>query len=132
MGPPYRAAGGQQTQSAQLKIAGREFSVSASGPQTQVRTITFDDGGLHRKGEDLLGGLRAKGLEVRLARCGPLYTESINNWYSETSAKTKPVMLRQSLRLDGNQIQDAYELRLDGSLPNRDARDRDPGVNGRR
>jgi hypothetical protein len=24
-------------------------------------------------------------------------------------------MLRQSLRLDGNQIQDAYELRLDGS-----------------
>jgi hypothetical protein len=39
-------------------------------------------------------------------------------------------MLRQSLRLDGNQIQDAYELRLDGSLAKRDPRDRDPGVNG--
>jgi len=39
-------------------------------------------------------------------------------------------MLRQSPRLDGNQIQDAYELRLDGSLPERDGRDRDPGANG--
>jgi hypothetical protein len=37
-------------------------------------------------------------------------------------------MLRQSLRLDGNQIQDAYELRLDASLLKRDHRDRDPGV----
>jgi hypothetical protein len=77
-----------------------------------------------------LGVLRAKGLDVRLARCGPAYTESINNRYSVTSAKTKPVMFKQSLRRDGNQIQDAYELRLDGSLPNRDARDREPGVNG--
>jgi hypothetical protein len=32
--------------------------------------------------EDLLGVLRGKGLEVKLARCGPVYTESINNWYS--------------------------------------------------
>jgi hypothetical protein len=63
-------------------------------------------------------------------RCGPVYTESINNWYSVKGPSSKPVMLRQSLRLDGNQIQDAYELRLDGSLPKRDARDRDPGVNG--
>jgi len=129
-GPPYRADSGQQTQSAQLKIAGRKFSVSASGPETQVKTITFDQGGLHRKGEDLLSVLRAKGLQVRLTRCGPVYTESINNWYSVTSAKTKPIMPRQSLRLDGNQIQDAYELRLNASLPDREARDRDPGVNG--
>jgi hypothetical protein len=74
--------------------------------------------------------LRAKGLDVGPTRCGPVYTASINNWYSVKSANSKPVMLRQSLRLDGNQIQDAYELRLDGSLPKRDARDRDPGVNG--
>jgi hypothetical protein len=39
-------------------------------------------------------------------------------------------MLRQSLRLDGNQIQDAYDLRLDASLPKRDPRDRDPAVSG--
>jgi hypothetical protein len=129
-GPPYRAAGGRQTQSAQWKVAGREFSVLASGPLTQVKTITFDEGGLHRKGEDLLSVLRAKGLDVRLTRCGPIYTESTNNWYSVSSAKTKPIMLRQSLRLDGNQLQDAYELRLDTSLPNREARDRDPGANG--
>jgi hypothetical protein len=129
-GPPYRGAGGEQTRSAQLKVAGREFSVLASGPQTQVKAITFDEGGLHRKGEDLLSVLRAKGLQVKLTRCGPVYTESVNNWYSVTSAKTKPVMLRQSLRLDGNQIQDAYELRLDATLPNRDPRDREPGVNG--
>ena len=65
-----------------------------------------------------------------LQRCGPVYTESINNWYGVTSAKTHPVMLRQSLRLDGKQIQDTYELRLDDTLPKRDPRDRDPGVNG--
>ena len=98
--------------------------------QTQVNVVTFDEVGLHRKGEDLLSVLRGNGLDVKLVRCGPVYTESINNWYSVSSAKTKPVMLRQSLRLDGSQIQDAYELRLDATLPNRDARDRDPGVNG--
>jgi hypothetical protein len=95
-----------------------------------VTTITFDEIGLHGRGEDLLGALRAKGLDVQLARCGPVYTESSNNWYSVKSVRTKPVMLRQSLRMDGKQIQDAYELRLDASLPKREARDRDPGVNG--
>jgi hypothetical protein len=39
-------------------------------------------------------------------------------------------MLRQSLRLDGNQIQDTYELRFDNTPPKRDPRDRDPGVSG--
>lgn len=95
-----------------------------------MKAIAFDELHLHRKGEDMLSALRTKGLDVKLTRCGPVYTESINNWYSVTSAKTKPVMLRQSLRLDGEQIQDAYELRLDATLPNRDPRDRDPGVNG--
>ena len=78
----------------------------------------------------MLGLLRAQGLDVKLQRCGPVYTESINNWYSVTSPKTHPVMLRQSLRLDGKQVQDTYELRLDNTLPKRDPRDRDPGVNG--
>lgn len=39
-------------------------------------------------------------------------------------------MLKHSLRLDGRQVQDSYELRLDASLPRRDSRDRDPGVGG--
>jgi flagellar biosynthesis/type III secretory pathway M-ring protein FliF/YscJ len=47
-----------------------------------------------------------------------------------TATASVAVMLRQSLRLDGNQIEDAYELRLDASLPKRDPRDRDPGVSG--
>ena len=128
--PPYRGEPTQKTQSGQLKVAGREFSLLATGPQTQVNVITFDEMGLHRKGEDLLSVLRGKGLDVKLVRCGPVYTESINNWYNVKGASSKPVMLRQSLRLDGNQIQDAYELRLDGTLPKRDPRDRDPGVNG--
>jgi hypothetical protein len=127
--PPYRGEPSQKTQSGQLKLAGREFSLLASGLQTQLNVITFDGMGLHRKGEDLLGVLRAKGLDVKLVRCGPVSTEWINNWYSVKGA-SKPVMLRQSLRLDGNQIQDAYALRLDGSLPKRDPLDRDPSVNG--
>ena len=127
--PPYKVPG-PKTQSGQLKVAGREFSLLATGTQTQVTTITFDEIGLHGRGEDLLGVLRAKGLDVQLARCGPVYTESTNNWYSVKNVRTKPVMLRQSLRMDGKQIQDAYELRLDASLPKREARDRDPGVNG--
>jgi hypothetical protein len=39
-------------------------------------------------------------------------------------------MIRQSIRYDGNQVQDSYAIRLDGTLPTRDPRDRDPGVNG--
>ena len=38
-------------------------------------------------------------------------------------------MVKQSIRYEGNQVQDSYELRLDGNLPARVARDRDPGVN---
>jgi hypothetical protein len=59
-----------------------------------------------------------------------VYTESTNNWYSLTSAKTRPAMIRQSIHYDGNQVGDTYELRLDGTLPTRDARDRNPGTNG--
>jgi hypothetical protein len=78
----------------------------------------------------VLGLLRAQGYDVKLARCGPVYTESTNNWYSVTSAKTKPVMVLQSIRLDGKQVQDGYAVRLDNTLPKRDPRDRDPGVGG--
>ena len=78
----------------------------------------------------MLGVLYTKGLQVRLARCGPVYTESTNNWYSVMSKGTHPVMLRQSIRYDGNQVQDEYEVRLDNTLPKRDPRDRDPGVGG--
>lgn len=37
-------------------------------------------------------------------------------------------MLRQSIRMDGKQVQDAYELRFDATLPVRDARAREPGA----
>ncbi len=116
--------------SGQMKVVQREFSVLGSGSPTQVKTIYFDENGMHARGEDVLGWLRSHGFTVRLARCGPVYTESTNNWYSLTSAATHPVMLEQSLRLDGSRIQDAYALRLDNTLPVRDARDREPGVNG--
>jgi hypothetical protein len=117
-------------QSANLAFAGRKFSVLASGSAGQAKTVYFEEMGMHPKGEHLLGVLYAKGLQVQLARCGPVYTESTNNWYSVKSAATQPVMLRQSIRYDGNQVQDTYELRLDNTLPKRDPRDRDPGVGG--
>ena len=65
---------------------------------------------------------------MRLARCGPVYTESTNNWYSITDSATKPVMLLQSIRIEGKQLQDGYAIRLDNTLPKLDPRDRDPGV----
>lgn len=117
-------------QSGTATWGGREFSVAATGTAAQVKTIRLDEMGLHPRGEHLLGVVYTKGIAVRLVRCGPVYTESTNNWYSLTSARTKPAMIRQSIRYDGNQVQDAYELRLDGTLPARDPRDRDPGVNG--
>jgi hypothetical protein len=116
--------------SGQLNLSGREFSVLASGQPSQVKSISFDENGLHPRGKDLLGNLRTQGFDVKLTRSGPVYTESINNWYSVTSAKTHPAPLRISPRLDGARIQDAYELRLDNTLPKRDPRDSDPGVNG--
>jgi len=74
--------------------------------------------------------LYEKGLTVKLVRCGPVYTESTNNWYSATSSATRPVMILQSIRYDGNQAQDSYALRIDGTLPARDPRDRNPGTGG--
>ena len=117
-------------QSATLEVSGRQFSVLASGTPAQPLVVHFDENGMHPRGEHLLGVLYAKGLQVKLVRCGPIYTESTNNWYAITSAKTHPVMLRQSIRYDGNQVQDTYQLRLDNTLPKRDPRDRDPGVGG--
>lgn len=118
------------TQSGNMKLAQREFSLVATGTQTQVKVIGLSENGMHPKGEDVLGLLRGQGFDVKLARCGPLYTESTNNWYSATSSKTHPAMLKQSIRYEAKQAQDAYELRLDNTLPKRDTRDRDPGVGG--
>jgi hypothetical protein len=111
-------------------LAQRQFSLVASGTQARPLTVYLDEGGLHPRGEDVLGMLRAQGFDVKLARCGPVYTESTNNWYSVTSAKTKPVTVLQSIRMDGKQLQDGYAVRFDNTLPKRDPRDRDPGVGG--
>jgi hypothetical protein len=114
-----------------LNLSGRQFSLLVSGTQAQVKNIYFDEGGLHPRGEHLLGVMYAPlGFQVKLVRCGPIYTESTNNWYNLTSAKTQPVMLKQSIRYEGQRVQDSYELRLDGTLPARDPRDREPGVSG--
>lgn len=113
-----------------LVLAQRQFSLIASGTQTRPQTIYFDEGGLHPRGEDVLRLLQSQSFTVKLARCGPVYTESTNNWYSVTGATTKPVMLLQSIRIDGKQAQDGYAIRLDNTLPKRDPRDRDPGVSG--
>lgn len=113
-----------------ITLAGRPFSVLATGTATQVRVITLDEGGLHPRGEHMLGVVYQKGIAVQLDHCGPVYTESTNNWYRLTSPTTRPALIRQSIRYDGNQVQDAYELRLDASQPTHDARDRLPGVNG--
>ena len=113
-----------------VTYAGREFSVMASGTPSQVKVIYFDEMQLHPRSEHMLGVVYQKGIAVQLSRCGPAYTESTNNWYSLTSPRTRPAMIRQSIRYDGQQVQDAYELRLDGSLPARDPRDRNPGVSG--
>jgi hypothetical protein len=113
-----------------LDLPNRKFSMLASGTQTQPLVVHIDENGMHPRGEHLLGEVYKKGLQVKLVRCGPVYTESTNNWYALTSAKTMPVMLQQSIRYDGNQVQDTYQLRLDNTLPKRDPRDRDPGVGG--
>lgn len=110
--------------------AGRKFSMMASGSPAQVKVIYMEELGLHPRGEHMLGVVYEKGITVQLVRCGPVYTESTNNWYSLVSAGTRPAMIQQSIRYDGNQVQDSYALRLDGTLPARDPRDRDPGVNG--
>lgn len=113
-----------------ITLAQRQFSLIASGAQNRPQTIYFDENGLHPRGEDALRVFQTQGFNVKLTRCGPVYTESTNNWYSVTSAATKPVMLLQSIRIDGKQLQDGYALRLDNTLPKRDSRDRDPGVSG--
>lgn len=110
--------------------AGRNFSALASGTPQQVKVIYLEEMGMHPKGEHMLGVVYEHGIAVKLVRCGPVYTESTNNWYSLTSGKTRPAMIQQSIRYEGSRVQDAYVLRLDGTLPQRDARDRNPGVAG--
>lgn len=113
-----------------VTLAGREFSVLASGTPAQAKVIYLDEGGVHPKGEHMLGVLYEKGLAVKLVRCGPPYTESTHMWYSATSPGTRPVMVLQSIRYEGDNVQDSYSVRLDGTLPARDPRDRTPGTGG--
>lgn len=117
-------------QTGSVVYLGRRFAVMASGTAQQVKTIYLDEGGMHPRGEHMLGVVYEKGITVQLVRCGPVYTESTNNWYRLASAKTRPAMVLQSIHYQGNQVSDSYQLRLDGTLPPRDPRDRDPGVNG--
>ena len=116
--------------SGNAEYAGRKFSMLASGTATLVKNIYMEETGQHPRGEHMLGVVYEKGIAVRLVRCGPVYTESTNNWYSLQSSRTRPAMIRQSIGYDGNNVTDSYALRLDGTLPNRDPRDRDPGVGG--
>ena len=118
------------SQSGSVTLAGREFSVLASGTPAQVKVIHLDETGLHPKGEHMLGVLYEKGFAVKLVRCGPPYTESTHMWYSATSPSTRPVTVLQSIRYDGNNVSDVYSIRLDGTLPARDPRDRNPGTGG--
>jgi hypothetical protein len=118
------------SQTGWVSFSQRKFSLLASGTPTLVKTIHFDENGQHPRGEHMLGVLYEKGLTVKLVRCGPVYTESTNNWYSVASATTRLVMVQQSIGYDGNQVRDSYQVRLDGSLPARDPRDRNPGVGG--
>ncbi|MEX2264236.1 MAG: hypothetical protein WD696_19940 [Bryobacteraceae bacterium] len=113
-----------------IAFSGRQFHLLFSGSPTEVKTGYFEEAGTHPRGEDLLGFLRTQGFSIQLVRCGPVYTQSSNNWYSVKSAKTQPIMLRQSMGFEGNLVNDSYELRFDASLPKRDPRDRDPGVSG--
>lgn len=113
-----------------VSYAGRKFSVTATGTAAAVKTIHLEEMGTHPRGEHMLGVVYEKGIAVQLVRCGPVYTESTNNWYSLKSAGTRPAMIRQSIHYDGNLVSDTYELRLDGTLPPRDPRDRNPGTAG--
>ena len=113
-----------------VTLSGREFSVIASGTTTQVKVVYLDEGGMHARGEHMLGVLYQKGFAVRLVRCGPAYTESTHMWYSANSPRTRPAMVLQSIRYEGTQVQDGYAVRLDGTLPARDPRDRNPGSSG--
>ncbi len=124
----YRKDPNPLIQGGSAKYAGREIRVAASGTPTEVRRIEFEEGGLHPRGEDVLAALRAQGLVLQIARCGPAYTESTLNWYRVTSPNTRPAILEASVRQEGKQEQDAYKLLLDASLPERDPRDLDPGV----
>lgn len=117
-------------QTGAVNFAGRQISVLASGTAAQARTIYFDETGQHPGGEHMLGVVYQKGVTVQLVRCGPVYSSSTHMWYSLTSPRTRPAMIRQSIMHDGNQVSDGYELRLDGTLPTRDPRDRTAGVNG--
>jgi hypothetical protein len=126
----YRGDRNPYNRTGTVRVGGRAFSVLASGTQRQVQVVYLDEMQMHPRGEHTLGVVYQQGIAVQLTRCGPVYTESTNNWYALTSGRTQPAMLRQSIRHDGNQVQDAYELRLDGSLPAREPRDRNPGANG--
>ncbi len=110
--------------------AGRKFSALASGSPTEAKVVYLEEMGTHPKGEHLLGEVYKRGVQVRLVRCGPVYTSSTNNWYSLTDANIHPAMIRQSISYDGDRVADTYELRTDNTLPKRDPRDRDPGVGG--
>jgi hypothetical protein len=113
-----------------VSYAGRKYSVRASGTPTQVKTIFWEEQGLHPRGEHMLGVVYEKGIVVRLARCGPPYSESTHMWYSLESRGTRPAMILQSIMYQGNNVSDSYQLRLDGTLPPRDPRDRNPGSGG--
>jgi len=126
----YRGDPNPYAQTGSASYAGRRYSSLASGTAAEVLIVSLEEMRLHPAGENLLSALRSDGFTVRLVRCGPIYTESTVNWYQVTSARTKPVILKQSIRKDGTQFQDSYELRLDVTLPRRDPRDRDPGLSG--
>ncbi len=112
---PYRFA-----LSGEADLGGRMLLATATGERTAAMNLYLEDRQTQSSRGNLLASLQGKGYQVRLLRCGKVYSRSSRNWYEIKRAGSPPAMLAYGLRCDSDscpRAEESFVLSRPATLP---------------
>ena len=101
---PYRFA-----LTGEVDLGGRLLQATATGDQATTVNLYFEDQHTHASRGNVLASLQIMGYQVRLLRCGKVYTRSSRNWYELKHASAPDAVLDYGLRCDSDNCPRAQE-----------------------
>jgi len=101
---PYRFA-----LTGEADLGGRMIQATATGDRKVAMTLYLEDQHTQSSRGNVLASLQGMGYQVRLLRCGKVYTRSSRNWYEIKHAAAPSTLLAFGLRCDSDACPKAQE-----------------------
>lgn len=112
---PYRFA-----LTGEADLGGRMMRATATGERAAAMALYLEDQRTQSSRGTVLTSLQGKGYQVRLLRCGKVYTRSSRNWYEIRRAGAPPALLAYGLRCDSDacpKADESFVLSRPATLP---------------